>query len=143
MTDKLSTDVTHHNKLDTPDAATQDTKSQRRCSSLRICEVLVLTLVMLAILGLFLIPTVYYATYEESNHTITAHPDGYSYGNQLVCSDGFYFDEDETRLCRPICGEINPKHIGLQILENASICICFIASVLMFILALSVQKDSL
>ena len=141
--DKLSIDVTHHNKLDTPDA-TQVAKSQRRCSNLMICEVLLLTPVLLTILGLFLIPTVYYAAYNAAaenleNVTIPA-PDG---SNQFICSEGFFFDENETRLCRPICGEINPKHIGLQVLENVAICVCFIASVLMFILALTVQRDSL
>lgn len=165
MTDQLSTDAIHHDNnnnntaLGTPDAmATEQnaksTQQRRRCGRLEICEVLVLTPVMLAILGLFLIPTVYYTAYSRSaerdleniTHVTAPHvheDPGHSSQLAYECSEGFFFDENGTRLCRPICGEINPKHIALQVLENASVCACFVASVLMFALALTVQRDSL
>lgn len=69
--------------------------------------------------------------------------DGSGAQEQLKCSKGFFFDENVTNLCRPACGEFRQTKIEIQALENATICICFIASVAMFILALTVQRNTL
>ena len=72
-----------------------------------------------------------------------------STGNQssgdakLNCLKGFYFDENVTRLCRPICGEFNPTPLPIRIIEEAFIYMCFIGSIVMFIQALTVQRDKL
>ena len=67
-----------------------------------------------------------------------------STGNKsFECSEWFYFDENGTEFCRPICGEISPKSLGLQIVEKAAVCMGFVACVIMFILALTVQRKSL
>jgi hypothetical protein len=59
------------------------------------------------------------------------------------CSDGFFLDKNATNLCRPLCGEFRRTRFGVQVLENTAICVCLVASVIMLILALTVQRDSL
>jgi hypothetical protein len=62
--------------------------------------------------------------------------------SQIVCSDGFYFD-NVTNLCRPTCGEVLVVPIGVQVVERTAISISFVSSVVVFILALTVQRDVL
>ena len=62
---------------------------------------------------------------------------------RLKCSKEFFFDENVTNLCRPTCGEFHQTKIGIQALENTTVCICFMASVTMFILALTLQRNTL
>ena len=62
---------------------------------------------------------------------------------RLVCSEGFFFDENATQLCRPICGEFNRLPLSVQIVEQMCVCICFIGSIMLFIMALTVQRESL
>ena len=72
-----------------------------------------------------------------------------SLGNQssgddiLECAEGFFFDENRTELCRPTCGEFGTTPLSVQIVEDVCACICFIASIIVFIMALTVQRDSL
>ena len=72
-----------------------------------------------------------------------------SLGNQssgddiLECAEGFFFDENRTELCRPTCGEFGTTPLSVQIVEDVCVCICFIASIIVFIMALTVQRDSL
>ena len=76
------------------------------------------------------------------NSSLTTTPRNQTRGEILMCSDGFFFDENVTNLCRPTCGEFNPTSIGIQIVHRGAISISFIASVLMFILALAVQRET-
>ena len=66
-----------------------------------------------------------------------------SLDGQLVCSEGFYFDENGTNLCRPTCGEFFAPSLSAQIIQRTAVTISFITSVLMFILALTVQREVL
>ena len=62
---------------------------------------------------------------------------------QLDCIESFYFDENVTRLCRPICGEFSPVPLAVTIVEDILTIMSFIATIVMFILALTVQRDKL
>ena len=63
-------------------------------------------------------------------------------GDKLVCSDGFFFDENVTNFCKPTCGELNLQPIGVMV-QRGAVSISFIASILMFILALTVERETL
>ena len=62
---------------------------------------------------------------------------------ELDCLEGFFFDKNVSNLCRPICGEFNPTPLVVTIVEDVFIVACFIASIMMFILALTVQRKTL
>lgn len=55
------------------------------------------------------------------------------------CGEGFYFDEEETRSCRPICGEFLFKS---NVLKQVVFSVGFLFSVLTLILAF-LQRDTL
>ena len=61
----------------------------------------------------------------------------------LVCSEGFFYDQNGTGLCRPECGQFEHASSGLVILERVSICIGLTVSVVMFFLALTLQRKTL
>ena len=61
----------------------------------------------------------------------------------LMCSEGFYYDQNGTGFCRPKCGIFGYKKLGIVIPERIALCISLIASVIMFILALTYQKSTL
>lgn len=66
-------------------------------------------------------------------------------GNQLQssdCSDGFFLDAD-INICRPTCGEFFPTPLVIQIIIDIFIVVCIIASVIVFILALTLLRKSL
>lgn len=53
------------------------------------------------------------------------HKDNSSLGNVnssdvLACSEDFFFDENETGLCQPICGEFIHKLYAIEIVELRS-----------------------
>ena len=61
--------------------------------------------------------------------------------DQLICSEGFYFDVNATNLCRPTCGEFFPVGFASLIIIRSAVSISFVASVVMFILALTIQRE--
>ena len=76
---------------------------------------------------------------------ITSRPNAVSLMNtsSLDCSDEFFYDENGTGLCRPLCGRLNQKPLGTKILRPVSACVGIISAVIVFILALTVQRESL
>ncbi len=77
------------------------------------------------------------------SNQITTSPGNQNDTLAKFCSGGFFFDENVTNLCRPICGETNPLPLAIVITQRVSIIIGVIASLVVFILALTVQKKSL
>lgn len=74
---------------------------------------------------------------------IAGFPIERSSNDQLMeCSEGFYYDNG-TGLCRPECGMFGKISNGLAILERVAIFIGLIASVTMFVLALTLQRNTL
>ena len=65
------------------------------------------------------------------------------FSDQLLCSEGFFFDENGTGFCRPECGEFMRAPTGIVTVELVTICISIAASVLMFILAMTCQRSIL
>ncbi len=61
----------------------------------------------------------------------------------FVCSEGFFYDQNGTGFCRPKCGEFGYKQLGIVIPERIAMCISLIASVIVFILALTYQRSTL
>lgn len=61
------------------------------------------------------------------------------------CSEGFYFDEDVlgTNTCRPECGEFLRTPLVRQFFERFSIVVGIIGSVLVFLIAATVQREKL
>ena len=53
--------------------------------------------------------------------------------------EGFYFDEEVTRQCRPICGEFLSRNV---VQKRAMVTIGLVSSVLTFIL-MFLQRDTL
>ena len=83
---------------------------------------------------------------EDFTNQTTASSDNQSYSNttpnRLECSDGFYFDENGSRLCLPACGEWDPfPFVTYSIL--VSTIVCLVSSMVMIGLALTVQRDKL
>ena len=67
-----------------------------------------------------------------------------SSSNIPECLEDFYFDTNGSELCRPICGEYDPtpSSLHLIVISRASFILGVIASVLLFLIALIVQRDS-
>lgn len=67
-----------------------------------------------------------------------------SISNRTQCSAGFEVDENGTNLCIPICGEFNPTSSVTvrNILEKVFTSLGFTSSVIIFVLALTVQRES-
>ena len=61
----------------------------------------------------------------------------------LVCSEQFFFDENDTQLCRPICGEFNQKSTSKRVIDLLAACVGLIAAVGVVIIALTVQRKEL
>ena len=60
-----------------------------------------------------------------------------------TCNEGYFFDENDTKLCRPTCGVVGYKSLGLIVVERIAICICFVASVVQLVVAVTVQRDTM
>ena len=63
--------------------------------------------------------------------------------NLPTCSDGFYHDENGTGLCRPLCGEYNPKPLVFKVVDFFAACVGITSSVTIFVLAFTIQRESL
>ena len=61
----------------------------------------------------------------------------------IMCSEGFFYDQDNTRLCRPECGEFNKLPQFEIILQQVCTFIGFITAVIVLILAFTIQRDKL
>ena len=61
----------------------------------------------------------------------------------LVCSDGFFYDQNDTGLCRPECAQFGRINTGLVVIERIAICIGLVASVALFILSVTLQRSTL
>lgn len=62
-----------------------------------------------------------------------------------TCSDGFYLDDGQngTNTCRPDCGQFLKKPFVRQFFENTAICVSIIASITVFVLAVTVQRKTM
>ena len=60
--------------------------------------------------------------------------------DQLVCGEGFFFDENGTDSCRPTCGEFNPLPYSIVVTLRLFIAVCLAASVIMFVLVVIQRK---
>ena len=69
-------------------------------------------------------------------------PDG-NRNLHLNCSEAFFFDENVTNRCRPICGEFSTIPLGALIIERGALVIGFIAAATVLVLAVTVQRDTL
>ena len=93
--------------------------------------------------------SLYLDTPDLANQTtISLYPDDQSSSSnataiKLECSDGFYFDENATGLCLPECGEWSLIPLPQQIIERVFVIVCFIASMIMIIGALTVRRDTM
>lgn len=61
----------------------------------------------------------------------------------LTCPNGFFHDSNGTGICRPECGHFQSLSLFPLILERMSVCVGFIASVIMIVLALTLQRKTL
>lgn len=61
----------------------------------------------------------------------------------LDCTDGFFFDVNGTGTCLPECGDFNPRFQALVIIEQISLWAGLVASVVLLILASTIQRKSL
>ncbi len=61
----------------------------------------------------------------------------------LACSEGFYYDQNGTGLCRPECGQFERAKYGLVILERVTVCVGIVVAIAMCILALTLQRNTL
>jgi hypothetical protein len=68
---------------------------------------------------------------------------GGSSSGDLVCSDGFFFDNVVTNSCTPSCEEFLPAPDHIIIIETICICIAVITAVWAMILTLTVQRTAL
>ncbi len=63
-----------------------------------------------------------------------------NFSEESLCTDGLYFDVDDTRICRPTCGEFLARNI---MFERVAISIGFILSLLMVAVVLPIQRKTL
>ena len=61
----------------------------------------------------------------------------------ILCSEGFFYDVNGTGSCRPECGRFEKMEHGLVIFQQLCIGLCLLATVLMVLLALTVQRSTL
>ena len=61
----------------------------------------------------------------------------------LMCSEGFFFDQNGTGFCRPECGEFRRTPLNLVIIERVFVSTSLVASVIMFIMASTFQRKRL
>ena len=62
------------------------------------------------------------------------------------CAENFFFKESGTvyvSTCVPICGEFSYFKREIRILDNVLMCVCFIASVTMIVIALTIQRKKM
>ena len=59
------------------------------------------------------------------------------------CQQGFFFDQNETEMCRPECGEFMLSPLASVVLSRLSYFIGLVASVVMFILAIMLHRKKL
>ena len=56
-----------------------------------------------------------------------------------TCPEDFFFNENSSS-CVPICGEFSYFKPGVEILSQLAVCLCFIASTVMLILSLTINR---
>ena len=61
----------------------------------------------------------------------------------LVCSDGFFYDQNGTGLCRPECGAFRRVPLSRIIIEILAIVASFLGSIAMFLITLTVQRKKM
>ncbi len=83
------------------------------------------------------------ATTSTINETVPNTSANTTSLNMLVCSEGFYFDENGTDVCRPRCGEFLHEPLAVIISEVTATCVGLISSVTLIVLALTLQRDTL
>lgn len=96
-------------------------------------------------------PPYYYSTLDQYMHAVfldngTTSPNNLSpslTSNDLVCSDGFFFDKNVSNCCLPTCGEFLPVPYHIQIIQDIAICLSIIVSVMVIIIMLTVQRSSM
>lgn len=66
--------------------------------------------------------------------------DGTCNDNQSLCVEGSYLDVNDTGICRPTCGEFMKREIALK---QIAFVLGFISCIMIFILALTIQRDAL
>ena len=60
------------------------------------------------------------------------------------CAENFFFKESgNVSACVPICGEFSFFKREIRILDNVVMCVCFIASVTMIVIALTIQRKKM
>ena len=84
---------------------------------------------------------------ENNRSVVTQCGNGTSNSNDCdgetpVCSETFFFDED-TELCRPLCADFNPSSTFVIVLQRVLICIGFIFSIVVLLLAVTTHRDTL
>ena len=66
-----------------------------------------------------------------------------SNGQPLECSNGFFYDQNGTGLCRPECGKFRKTELGRLAIEGIAVGASLVASVMMFILACKFQRTKM
>ena len=61
----------------------------------------------------------------------------------LECPNGLFYDQNGTGICRPECGQFRRSSLVVEFFQILSVCTGFVASVIMFILAFTLQRKTL
>ena len=62
----------------------------------------------------------------------------------LECPEKFFFNENgSVSFCVPICGEFSFFKREMRILHKVVMCVCFIASVTMIVITLTIQRKKM
>ena len=84
---------------------------------------------------------------DLANQTAATSPDNQNSSNttlnELECSNGFYFDVNRSGLCLPECGEFSLIPLPVYILGCVIVVVCFISSMIMIIIALTIERHTL
>ena len=61
----------------------------------------------------------------------------------LVCSDGFFYDQNGTGLCRPECGAFRRVTLSRRVVEILATVASLLGSIAMFLIIFTVQREKM
>ena len=61
----------------------------------------------------------------------------------LECAENFFFNENGSAICVPICGEFSFIKREIRIFNKVVVSVCFIASVTMIVITLTIQRKKM
>ena len=83
------------------------------------------------------------SSHKESSNDTTDLMLSPSNNSFLVCSDGFFYDQNGTGLCRPECGAFRRVTLSRRVVEILATVASLLGSIAMFLITFTVQREKM